>query len=319
VTTQRIQITDGQASATVPGPLHDGDGATFYVPAPNQWDVPFSGDMAAFPAFAKANQGKVIGLIGGFSHAPIILTDLTLRVVQINPIVTTVDASPGAIELNRCHGHWPIWLQGKVKATDFSGKPNGSEQHHGVRFRSGDIDLTGSDIRGFWGDNINYQAWSKADGGDGSLPLMIIDRATLMIAGRCNLAGSQFAPGSRFRNFTLDQAGAWAIDIEPNTSSDKYGDILIDTGTIGTHSLGKNSTWESGEMEAISFAGPHPPPTKHGPVTIRNVTGARLGMRFRDINQVTVTGCHSGTPKTIVKLRVDKVVDGGGNSGLAFS
>ena len=62
MTSQGVTITDGQASATVTGPLHNNDSATFVVPAlappPTGYDVGFNGPMSAFDAFLRGNPGR---------------------------------------------------------------------------------------------------------------------------------------------------------------------------------------------------------------------------------------------------------------------
>ena len=311
-----VTIVDGQASATVPGPLHDGDTASFVVPKVNPWDVVYPGTLTstALTAFIKAHPGQKIGIGPATLNATLELRQVSGTLVLMGDIRTTVDASPGAFHFVGCTltldlDDWRI--TGPIKLADFAGKANNFEQHHGIRDDGGHVTIQHGTVSGFWGDCISYRAWDPKNGGDGKAPLATMLDLALTLGGRCGWSFIQAASGSSATLVNTDQTGAWGADLETNSGPDIIGAVVITGGTIGSHGLGKNPTWTSdGIISAIQISC-NKSSKPAGPVTIQNVDGDQLDIIAKHVSILTLDTLTSKNPARLFTENVGKVVKSG--------
>jgi len=311
VTDHVVSISDGQASATVPGPLHDGDTAHFVVPAPKPaFDVLFPGPLTSstLTAFIKAHPGKVIGLPGGKMTAVLQLTGLTASLVQTADITSTVDASPGAVFLRGCTLVWDLGghqLVAPITLDQIAGKSDGAEQHHGIRQDGGRVVIQNGTIGGVWGDAVSARAWAVANGGDGAPPVSIVRNVLLETAGRCGLSWIQAAAGSLAENVSTKYTGAWGIDLETNSSSDQIGAVTIRGGHIGAHGIGANPDWATDDIiAAIQIAGGKSSKPL-GPIAIDGVTADQFDIVAVHVGDLTLRNLTSAKPARIIVENVD--------------
>ena len=312
---QIITITDGQASAAVPGPLHDGDTATFKTAAPAPtpaYDVLFTGPLtsSALTAFVKAHQGKVIGLPGGTMTAPLSLTGLTVTLIQTADIHSTVDASPGVVFLRGCQLTWDLGghkLTAPIARSQIVGKADGAEQHHGIRQDGGRVTIQNGTISGVWGDCVTARAWATANGGDGKPPTSILRNLTLTTAGRCGWSWIQAAGGTSATNVSTNDTGAWGVDIETNVGSDQVGSVVISGGRIGAHGIGNNPDWATDDIiAAIQLAGGKSS-SPIGPITLAWISADQFDIVAAHVGDLTLTNLVSTAKARLILENVGAV------------
>jgi len=311
-----IPITDGQTNVVVPGPLHDGDTATFHVNAVVQpFDVDYSPatlTWAGLKAEMKANPGKRIGLgashKGGYGLTSIFEPDpdTSFDILQLCPITSKVDAAPGAFYFRRPHGRWSgLNLAGPITLAQIAGKANANEQHHGYRQDGGDIELDKPVVLGFWGDAITYRAWGTANGGDGKPPFVALSDAYTAVAGRCGV--SVIVGSGSITAAQTDRTGAWGIDVETNTGTDKAGPLTISGGNIGTHGIGANPGWTTGGIiSAIQLAGGKSS-QPIGPITLSGITAEQFDIVASHVGDLTLANLTSSKPAKLILENVGAV------------
>lgn len=309
-------------SVTVPGPLSDGDTATFHVaaPPPVPWDVSYTPAVltsAGLAGVIAAHPGKVIGLGAGVPagmgmHLPAMLDirRLHVQIVQLAPIVSPLKGIVAAIR--ECDG---LWIGGDFRGptvqADFKGVLNGREQEHGVVQYGGSIVWDHLHVEGVMGDGFDARPWAKKNGGSGVPPVVRLIAPDLHTCGRCGWAIIS-AISTHITSPVVTDIGAWCGDFEPNYASDLMGPITIDgNGVLGTHGLGNDPKWWSdGFAQSLAFSGPAGN-VPHGPVTVSGLHGDNLDILVKRVGSIAISDCVSVHPAQLLLSGVGKHTESG--------